>query len=450
MKSFSFSPYALGICLAGAMLAACSGAQPVTVSPSGAMPRGASAPPPRTLEAIYNFAGHPDGEEPDSPIVAPTRAPAYPKLIGTTEYGGYYNLGAVYGLTKGQSGWNESVLYQLNGSDGWRPNAVAIPKKLDGTNPVFVTSFAGGSSNNGAVAVLRPNSHGMWTLLSSYSFAGKPDGAAPHGPMIEDANGNLYGTTSSGGAQGDGAIYRLQPNGSSYTESIVYSFRGAPDGSYPVAGQIADNTGAFYGTTEFGGTGGLGTVFKLTPSGSGYTESILYSFRGSPDGAQPLDSLYIGPDGALYGTTSEGGNMKNNGTVFKLARTDRSFMDRVLWTFGSVAGDGAFPWGSVLVDQSGVIYGTTIDGGQSGSGGIGTFFTLTPSGKGAYNEKRLYFNGYNGAGPEAGPTADDGGNLYVPASGDGAHLDGVVDEVPKTAAQFSFRKDSVPYVYRIR
>jgi uncharacterized repeat protein (TIGR03803 family) len=231
----------------------------------------------------------------------------------------------------------------------------------------------------------------------------------------------------------------MQPNGSSYTESVLYSFQGGTDGDDPHGGLIADKQGALYGTTQFGGSAGAGTAFKLTPSGSGYTESILYSFHGTPDGSQPLAGLYLGPDGALYGTTSLGGS-KNNGTVFKLALSGRSFTDAVLWNFGSVSGDGAFPWGGVIVDENGVIYGTTIDGGLSGSSAPGTFFTLTSSARGP-KEKLFYFNGDNGGDPEAAPTADRGGNVYIPAYALGSHLFGAVAEAPKNAGRFSYRGD---------
>jgi len=386
------------------------------------------------IRAIYSFEGFSGGESPNSNIVAPTSAPHYPQIIGSTEFGGgSYGLGTVYGLTQSKTGtWTEAVLYSMHGStDGWRPNGIAIPGHLDGTEPAFVTSFAGGASGNGAIAVLRPNPSGSWTLLSAYSFAGYPDGAAPFGPVVPDQHGNLYGTTYGGGLYNEGTVYRLQPNNSNYTESIVYNFQGGSDGAAPRAGLTIDREGALYGTTQYGGEGnaGDGTVFKLTPSASGFTESVLHRFGGNPDGSQPYAGVCVDQWGALYGTTALGGTT-DYGTAFKLTpNLAGGYMERVLWSFGSVHRDGIAPEGNVIVANDGEIYGTTINGGRSGPSGSGTIFTLKrPSSGNSYVETLFSFNGSNGAGPSAGPTTDSKGDLYVPTLGGGAHLFGTVAE----------------------
>lgn len=368
------------------------------------------------LNAIYSFNGDPDGQEPDSNIVA--RA-SNPVVIGATEYGGYYGAGSVYGLSKSKKGWTESILYSLNGSDGWRPNGIMVPQLLDGTQPAAVTSFQGGAHGEGAIAILKPIASGAWTLSSTYSFSGRPDGSGPQGAVVVDAHGNLYGTTEGGGRQNHGTVYQLRPNGSSYKEKILYSFHGRRDGSGPEGGLIIDSTGALYGTTFFGGksTGYDGTVFKLTPNTSGYTKSILYSFQGS-DGKEPVARLCLDSSGTLYGTTSLGG--KNDaGTVFSLVPSGSGYAEHVLWSFGSGPADGAYPDGNVIVDSNGIIYGTTL--GNSGSGS-GTLFTLK-----GHRERLYYFNGYDGGDPVAGPAADAKGNIFVAASSLGAHLDGTVD-----------------------
>lgn len=312
------------------------------------------------MRALYSFMGGHDAENPISGAVAPRKAPRYPQVIGTTAFGGYYGVGTVYGLTKAKKAWTESLLYQFSGSDGWEPMGIAVPKKLDPASPVFVTSFRGGAHGDGSVAVLEPNPSGTWKLLTTYSFGGKPDGSSPQGPLIEEKNGDLFGTTSTGGAYGFGAVYLMQPSGSGYSESVVYSFQGGTDGDYPRGGLIALNT-ALYGTTEDGGSAHSGTVFKLTPSGSGYTESIVYSFQGKGDGVQPEAGLCAGPGGAHYGTTVLGG-IDSDGTVFKLMPSSSGYTESVLWRFGTSPEDGTNPIGSVIVDKHGVIYGTTISG----------------------------------------------------------------------------------------
>jgi uncharacterized repeat protein (TIGR03803 family) len=148
------------------------------------------------------------------------------------------------------------------------------------------------------------------------------DGSVPRAPLLSDAGGKLYGTTAYGGGPAlVGTVFKLTPSGGgSYRESVLHRFGNPKDGATPLAGLLADSTGALLGTTEMGGTHGDGTVFKLTPSGSKYTSSILYSFAGGTDGASPTGGL-IAVGSALFGTTSDGGTGPNrgNGTVFELA-----------------------------------------------------------------------------------------------------------------------------------
>jgi uncharacterized repeat protein (TIGR03803 family) len=380
------------------------------------------------LHGLYSFMGGRDAEDPLSGVVAPRQAPPYPQIIGTTAFGGYYNVGTVYGLTKGKKAWTESLLYQFIGSDGWEPMGIAVPKKLDQKSLIFVTSFRGGAHGDGSVTMLEPSPRGTWKRISTYSFSGKPDGAAPQGPVIEEKNGDLYGTTSGGGAYGFGTVYRMQPSGSGYTETILYSFQGGSDGDYPRGGLIAVNA-ALYGTTEDGGSADSGTVFELTPSGSGYTESVVHSFQGAEDGKQPEAALCAGPDGALYGTTIIGG-INSDGTVFKLVPTSSGYTESVLWRFGTSPEDGSNPMGSVIVDKQGVIYGTTVNGGLAF--GSGTLFSLTPNGS-EYEERLYDFTGTNGAAPETGPSADGKGKLYIATYGGGPHFSGVVAQAEGAA-----------------
>ncbi|MGH9206790.1 MAG: choice-of-anchor tandem repeat GloVer-containing protein, partial [Acidimicrobiales bacterium] len=290
-------------------------------------------------------------------------------LYGTTGSGGASNDGVVFKLTPGGT---ETVLHSFAGgaSDGSLPAAGLI---ADSSGNLYGTTSEGGASNNGVVFKLSPD--GTETVLHTFA-GGSSDGANPRAGLIADSSGNLYGTTGSGGASNDGVVFKLTPGG---TETVLHTFMGGGDGAFPLAGLIADSSGNLYGTTESGGgTGciagfGCGTVFKLSPGG---TETVLYSFKGGPsDGAQPFAGLYADSSGNLYGTTS-GGGASRWGTVFKLSpggtETVYSF------TGGS---DGGQPVAGLIADSSGNLYGTIEHGGAPGcSGGCGVVFKLTGTG----------------------------------------------------------------------
>jgi len=203
------------------------------------------------------------------------------------------------------------------------------------------------------------------------------DGASPQfvTPVL-DENGNLYGTTATGGTYGYGTVFEMTPSG---TETVLYSFAdGWTDGSEPWAGLVRDNEGNLFGMTCCGGSFGLGTVFKVTPSG---VETILHTFGASGDGAEPYNSgLIQDAAGNLYGTTQYGGAHPCCGTVFKVTPTGTEI---ILHSFSNAGRDGYSPSGSLVMDKHGNLYGTTFGGGDHR---YGTVFKLTPSG----TEKILY------------------------------------------------------------
>ena len=212
--------------------------------------------------------------------------------------------------------------------------------------------------------------------------------------MTLGQGGNLYGTTGRGGLfpgwcsgalHGCGTAFKLTPSAKGYKESVIHYFvpKGRGRAVTPTAGFLADSTGALYGTTAFGGSysercdfasqpPGCGTVFKLTPSGSRYKESVLYEFRGGNDGVSPNETLIAGSDGSLYGTTSAGGN-SNDGVVFKLARKGSGYTETVLYAFQGGA-DGSGPSSILVMDSAGALYGET---GTGGAGSSGTIYKIT-------------------------------------------------------------------------
>lgn len=210
-----------------------------------------------------------------------------------------------------------------------------------------------------------------WTEAVLYNFTGGNDAVNPVAGVSLDAAGNIYGTTSFGGAYGVGTIYLLTRSGSHWTESILYNFQGLDDGQNPVGGVVLDKAGNLYGTTFDGGVNGGGTVYQLSLKGGTWTFTVLYSFTGSYGG--PYNKLTLEANGDIYGfTNADGAN--GLGSVFKLTPGKGG------WTFTDLhdfAGgdDGASPYGSVAVDASGNVFGTAAVGGSSNQGLV---YEITP------------------------------------------------------------------------
>jgi uncharacterized repeat protein (TIGR03803 family) len=188
-----------------------------------------------------------------------------------------------------------------------------------------------------------------------YTFVGVPDGETPYAPLIQDAAGNLYGTTYGGGLSGSGTVFKVDASGN---ETVLYSFTGGADESNPYGGVIRDAAGNLYGTTYLGGKG-AGVVFTINTTGQ---ESVLYSFTGRTDGGYPRAGLVQDGKGNLYGTT-EGGGLPSCecGVVFKVHTNGE---ETVLHSFANV-GDGAYPYAGLIRDSQGNLYGTTSGGGLS-------------------------------------------------------------------------------------
>jgi uncharacterized repeat protein (TIGR03803 family) len=271
---------------------------------------------------------------------------------------------------------------------------------------LYGSDAAGGMFGNGAVFKLTPS--GTFSLL--YSFTGGADGKYPNDGLVADEQGDLYGTTGLGGANGQGVVFKITPAG---TEEVLYSFTGGSDGGQPWGRLLRDAQGNLYGTTY--ADGGLqlsfGVVFKLTPAG---TETVLHSFTGHSDGGHPNGDLTADSQGNLYGTTPAI-NKGPHGTVFKV--TPQGSLT-VLHTFSGP--DGFDPRSGLLMDASGNLFGTTFSGGTSGDGVV---YELTPHGV----ESVLHsFSGSDGSFPVGGLVFDQNGNLYGTTAYGGTFNDGVV------------------------
>jgi uncharacterized repeat protein (TIGR03803 family) len=315
----------------------------------------------------------------------------------------------------------------------------------DSSGNLYGTTSGGGANNYGTVFEL-VNSSGTYSEKVLYSFTdSNGDGASPEGSLIMDLSGNLYGTTYEGGINNGGIVFELINSSGTYTEQILHSFNAQDgDGANPYAGLIMDSSGNLYGTTISGGTGG-GIVFELINSSGTYTEQILHSFSQSKsDGVSPYGGLIMDSSGNLYGTTFSGGT-GGVGIVFELVNSSGTYTEQVLYSFTGTNGDGAYPRGSLILDSLGNLYGTTQQGGvigaggKGGNGGSGIVFELVNS-SGTYTEQILHsFNPQNGDGalPLAGVIVDSSGNLYGTTNIGGAYSVGTVFELVNSAGSYS-------------
>jgi len=323
------------------------------------------------------------------------------------------------------------TLHKFKGSDGNYPQWNLT---FDATGNLYGAACGGGAHGNGVVFQLAPNSDGSWRESALHVFTGGADGGCPNGGLVFDAAGNLYGASWSGGAYGGGTVFELTPNpDKTWTESVLYDFTGGLDGSVPAAPLIIDAQGDLYGTALYGGTG-WGVVFKLTPnSGGTWTQSVLYTFAGTPDLGHAEGNVIFDAAGNLYGTAYEGGSAKCGGGcggVFKLAPSQNgTWTESVLHRFNGA--DGADPQGGLVFDANGDLYGATVWSGHFGGCGnnrCGTIFELTPNPDGTWAIHFPHrFTGGKDGGSSVGNLAFDAtGNLYGTGHLGGAYGYGVV------------------------
>jgi len=340
-------------------------------------------------------------------------------LYGTTQNGGSSSCpplcGTVFELTPAAGGhWNYSVLHVFTDPDGAYPWSGLI---FDKAGNLYGTTSSGGAHAGGTVFELTPTSNGGWkekTLHNFYSWRG--DGVGPMGGLVMDQAGNLYGTTLGGGACNNGTVFKVSPNASGgWIESVLYSFGCVPrDGTTPRAPLVLDSAGDLFGTTNAGGgTGcggfGCGTVFELSHDGTVWTETVLYTFQGGVDAGNPLAGLLFDSSGDLYGTAPNGGTV-GDGAVFELTPSPTGWNESVIYSFQQGPKDGNSPRGSLIFDSAGNLHGTASSGGIGNYGGV---FTLTPNSNGGWTESDFFlFSLSGGAFPMAALVLDSSGNLY--------------------------------------
>ncbi len=292
----------------------------------------------QAYNVLYSFdcqAG--DGNGPVGGLVADPAG----NLYGTTEIGGGHDGGIAFEVTPGGA---ETILHSFAGSpsDGQNPQGTLL-RSADGV--LYGTTYTGGLYGFGTV--FKIDSDSDETTL--YNFTGGSDGSSPYAGVVEDQAGNLYGTTIYGGLFGAGVAFELSANGK---ESVLHNFgEDGQDGVYPYGQLLRDERGDLYGTAKFGGPYGVGIAFEIFASGG---EKLLRQFAGGPtDGAEPETGLVLGNAGNLYGTTVQGGTGDYFDTVFELTPEGT---ETILFNFDGL--DGGEPYGSIVRDTSGAIYGT--------------------------------------------------------------------------------------------
>src|SRR3984885_5359375 len=304
-----------------------------------------------------------------------------------------------------------SVLHTFTGgADGYEPYAGGT---LDQQGRIYGTTYGGGSHGDGVVFRLVREGEG-WTFSPIYSFGSQDhDGNTPVSRVVFGPGGLLYGTTSGGGAEGYGTVFSLPPPATAckavlcpWVETILYSFTGGTDGASPLYGDLAfDHAGNIYGTASYAGSSNNGVVFKLTRSGSGWTESVIWNFTGHGDGGYPVSGVVFDNAGNLYGTSSEGGS-NYSGAGYELSPAQPGGSETTLHSFTGETGAGS---GGLIMDAHGNLFGITggLDGGFSAA------YELTPqNGSWSFTQLQNFGNEYIGA--VAAPTFDSHGSLYGP------------------------------------
>jgi len=367
---------------------------------------------------LHAFTGGNDGSDPNSGLVADTHG----SLYGSTFFGGASGQGTIYKLTRTSTGWVETVLHSFTGgADGGNPDNSLL---LDKAGNIFGTTISGGSGS-GVAFVLRPSSRGYKeAILHTFVMRGPSSG------LLIDSQGNFFGETPGGGTADQGSVFELSKTSSGWQYSTIYSFLGSNDGDQPFGGLILDSAGNLYGTTAAGGgPENIGCVFELQRTSSGWTENVLYGFKDTADGANPVAAVVFDGVGNLYGTTSSGGDTACGGgfgcgIVFELSPSNNGTWTKTTLHSFTDNPDGHAPMAGLVFDSAGNLYGTTINGGTSGDGAI---FKLTFQ-SGAWVESVLYSftNGNDGGFPDTPVIVNSTGIVFGTASFGGQFANGVV------------------------
>ena len=352
----------------------------------------------QTYSVIHSFSGNADGSFPETGLTVDRNG----NLYGTTTAGGRGSCssefgpgcGSIFKMSRSGSGWIVTPLYEFAG--GTADGASSVSRLIFGPDGrIYGATINGGlgtcdsvfGTGCGIVFSLQPSGTICrtpmcpWTETVLYRFTGRGDGGEPLGDLAFDRAGNLYGATLGGGAHAGGVVFKLTPSSGGWTESVLYNFTGDADGGHPWGGVAFDSAGNLYGTTAGGGfidngvcSEGCGTVWKLTPSGSGWAETTVHTFNGT-DGNFSAASFVFDQQGNLYGDATSGGT-NDGGTVFESTPANGGWDLSILQQSLSGGTQGG-SWASLTLDNAGNLLGTAKGGGVHGGGSV---FRLTESG----------------------------------------------------------------------
>jgi uncharacterized repeat protein (TIGR03803 family) len=385
-------------------------------------------------KVLYSFAGAPDGANPYASLIFDSAG----NLYGTTEFGGAYGGGTAFELSQANGFWTETVLHSFGGTaDGYEPESSLV---FDKAGNLYGTTWQGGTYGSGSVYELSPNGDGTWAETVLYNFNccdPKGDGFNPNSAVFLGANGKIYGTTENGGAApqcnainyGCGTFFELTHTPNGWKETILYSYGEAPDSSLPWGNLTVDKAGNFYDTSIWGGSQSYaGTVFELTPtSGGGWTNNVIYTLdqQTGVGMSNEVGGVVFDSSGNLYGV--------GVGGVFELSPSSSGWTETTLYAFSS--NNGPYnPNSSVVLVHNTVLWGTTPNGGggtcNSNGGGCGTLYRLQKI-NGVWTPNALFHfrNQADGWYPAAKPVLDSSGNVYGTTLNGGAYGYGVVYEV---------------------
>lgn len=378
-----------------------------------------------TTQVVYSFAGGADGEYADTDLVMDGAGNIY----GTTVQGGQNASGTVWELSPSGGSWTHSVLYNFTGStDGGEPYKGVT---LDAQGNIYGTAVTGGSGScegGCGVAYKLTNSGGTWTQTVIHAFTGGDDGAGPGAGLTLDDKGNVYGMTPTGGADGLGTIFRLHPKQSgNWKLTVIHAFTGGADGTGGSAGRLVFRGRHLYGAATSGGLDGYGTAYQLTPTTSGeWGFKTIYTFPGQPNAGFPYGGLIFDASGNLYGTTYYDG-ANNLGCVYELIpRHMGEWKEKLLHSFAG-GNDGQGSIANLVFDAAGNLFGTTSEGGL---GGDGVVFELKPRLNGSWRESVVHdFTGPpDGAYAYNGMVGDGAGNFFGSTVHGGADDEGAIYE----------------------
>ncbi|HET8869307.1 MAG TPA: choice-of-anchor tandem repeat GloVer-containing protein [Aquabacterium sp.] len=348
-------------------------------------------------------------------------------LYGTTFSGGSGGNGVVFKLSAGAQGsYQLTNLSEATIFTGPTPEATG-QLWIDNAGALYGVETNGGDNNLGSVFKLIPNASGTYDKVTLYSFRDNGDGAHPYGGVVQDQAGNLYGATSRWTASS--TIYKLSPtSATTYGFSVLHTLDPTTEGDNILGRLVLDQSGNLYGVANQGGSpNDAGSAFRVTPSGQ---LTVLHTFpTGNNDGAGPMGSLTLDAAGNLYGTTT-GGGTSSKGTVFKLSADGHGgYTESVLYSFAGLP-DGEMPSTGVVLDNMGNLFGATTNGGDQGRGVV---YRLTPNGQNGYDETVLYSiatpaspSGYHGGTSYGELFLDSSGNLFGTTVNDGANNYGSV------------------------